>query len=226
MNSEIERRLNNIIALGRISEIDEKKALVRVDIVGRVTDWLPVFMIANTFKRHWVPPRIKEQVVVLQIGGDGSNGLVLRSIFWKGCPEPGEANGDIEITEYSDGSRISYDVASSTALLNLVNALYLYLDGNLTVDADGKISVKTGKSMKVEASDSIQVETPVLQIEADTVEENATHLQTGDIWVTGNVYATGDILAVGSSDNHHSHKKISKSPPSGGPPISGLKIGA
>lgn len=97
---------------GTICELDSKnRALVKASIRGRVTNFLPVLMRANSVKREWHPPQIGEQVVVL--GDEHNDSVVIQgSIYHQQLKEPKGVNKNVDIVEYQDGSRIEYDNAS------------------------------------------------------------------------------------------------------------------
>jgi len=106
---ELERRLNNIVQVGTVVEIDKSKALARVNILGRVTDFLPVFMWTNDFVKVWLPIRVGQQVAVLSPFGNGNSGIILPSIYNKSCKEPNGANDENVVIEFSKGVKIISD---------------------------------------------------------------------------------------------------------------------
>jgi len=111
---ELERKINNIVQIGTIVEIDNKKALARVNILGRVTDFLPVKMIGNSFIKVFIPVRIGEQVMVVCPYGNANSGYVIPSIFNRNLPEPSGATEDKAIVEFAGGVRIDSDGANIT----------------------------------------------------------------------------------------------------------------
>ena len=103
------------------------KALAKVNILGRVTDWLPILSSANSFKRSFTPARINEQVAVLD------DLLILGSIFNKGCSEPAGDNSK-EIMEYEDGTLISYDSKNSVLLISAIKDISIKAKANTLID--------------------------------------------------------------------------------------------
>lgn len=122
---EIVRRLNNIASVGTISEIKAGQALARVKILDRVTAFLPVVSQSNSFKKHFIPLKLNEQVLVFSPFGDASSGFILRGIFNKSCKEPNNSSQTCEVTQYEDGTVITYDTAAKELKINAV--------GNVTV---------------------------------------------------------------------------------------------
>ena len=109
MSKELERRINNLIQVGVVVEIDESRALARVNILGRVTDFLPVKMIGNSFVKIWIPVRVGEQVLVFSPYGNANSGFIVPSIFNKDCKEPDGVSKDLAVIEFADGVKIDSD---------------------------------------------------------------------------------------------------------------------
>ncbi|MDD2267019.1 phage baseplate assembly protein V [Sulfuricurvum sp.] len=131
---------DNLIQLGTIVNIDpDGKALVRVQIFERVTDWIPYKMVSNSHIRVWIPPKVGEQVIVLSPFGEGDSGIVLGSIFNKDLKEPTSANDHTSIVEFSDGTIITYDVTAKV----------------LTIDASGSIDITAPSGITVTANTAI-----------------------------------------------------------------------
>jgi len=106
---ELERRINNLIQIGTVVEIDESKALGRVNVLGRVTDFLPVKMIGNSFVKVFIPIRVNEQVLVVSPYGNANSGFIIPSIFNVNCKEPNGANDENVVIEFSKGVKIVCD---------------------------------------------------------------------------------------------------------------------
>ncbi|MCZ6104057.1 hypothetical protein [Campylobacter ureolyticus] len=49
-----------MITLGVICKIKNDRSLVRVYYQGTITDFIPYLATANSFKRHFIPPRVGE----------------------------------------------------------------------------------------------------------------------------------------------------------------------
>jgi len=111
VNQELKRQINNLIQIGTITEIKSTDglALARVNILGRVTDFLPVFLWANDFVKVWIPIRVNQQVAVLSPFGNGDSGFILPSIYNKSCKEPSDANDKNVVIEFAKGVKIVCD---------------------------------------------------------------------------------------------------------------------
>ncbi|ADZ93401.1 phage baseplate assembly protein V [Marinomonas mediterranea] len=147
-----------LIECGTVIEAQEDQALVKVHILGRETDWLPILQQANAFKRHYTPPRIGQQVVILM------GRYVLGSIFNKTCREP-EATTTEDVTVYEDGTEIRYDSQTHT----------------LTLKAMDVLKIETNQSVSI-ATESATVTASTVTVEANEVQLNGG---SGDVVVNG-----------------------------------------
>ena len=167
--AELTRRINNLIAIGTVTESKsvDGLSLARVKILSRVTDFLPVMQGANSFKKTSSPIRVGEQVVVLQMFGNGDGGVIVGSIFNKGCKEPSGSSDVREVFEYEDGTKFYYDTVTKT----------------LEVDAVGTVNV-TCKNANITAD--------TLNITATTSHTGDIAVK-GNFSVDGTISSTGDI---------------------------------
>ncbi len=111
------------------SKSDQGQSVVKVNILGLESNWLPVLQEANSFKRKASPVRVGTQVVVL------NNRYVIGAIFNNGCPEPSGASDSVEVTEYEDGTRISYDTKKKNLVIDAVGELNAKFKGNANITA-------------------------------------------------------------------------------------------
>lgn len=143
MLAELKRQINNIVCFGTISQTKsaDGKALARVKVMDRETDFLPVVSFSNSFKKHFIPVRVGEQVVMFSPFGEASGGFVIRSIFNKSAKEPTAANEHTEVVEYEDGTVITYDTSSKKLDLNCVGDITVKAGGNIKIEAAGNIDI-------------------------------------------------------------------------------------
>ena len=157
--SELNRKLNNLISIGTVTESksSEGLSLARVKILQRVTDFFPVLGTANSFKSHATPIKVGEQVLVFCPYGEADSGIILGSIFNKGQKEPAGYRSSKEVTQYSDGTVISYDVGSKMLEIDAVgvidiSALSMILNANVTIN--GNVSINGNLDSTGSISDS------------------------------------------------------------------------
>ena len=145
-NTELIRSIKNLISIGTVIEVDATRALAKVSILGRKTNFFPVLGISSSFKRKRIPIKVDEQVLVLCPNGNADFGIIIPSIFNKGSLEPDGSDEDIEIETYSDGTTISYSVK----------------DKELKIDASDKITIIC-KSANIKA-DTVVIDSPSIDL--------------------------------------------------------------
>lgn len=118
--SDMDRRLGNILQIGRVTEISAEAGTARVQIGDLKTPMIPVAQLrAGVIKFHWMPSA-GEQVLVGAPSGDIAQAVVIMSIFANNAPGSNaarpvididggtlEVNGSIELTGDVTASGIS-----------------------------------------------------------------------------------------------------------------------
>lgn len=136
--AELDRRLANIIRVGRIAEVDYPEARARVEMGETRTYWLPWLTARASFDRSWWAPEIGEQVLVLSPSGDLAQGLIIMAVYQKAHPKPAESP-DIMRTVFKDQFVIEHDRARKHTTINA-------WDSQGTVEIRAKnIILKTGE---------------------------------------------------------------------------------
>ncbi len=147
MSSEIIRLISNICSFGTIVETKSANglALAKVKIDDRVTDFFPVVSKSNSFKKHYIPVRVGEQVTVFCPFGEANIGFILPSIFNKGSKEPTGASDTREVVTYEDGTTFFYDTKSKELNVNCVGDVKIKAGGNINIEASGNFAVNAAK---------------------------------------------------------------------------------
>lgn len=154
----------NFVEVGTVVGVDiSNRALVRVQLGDRVTNWLPYSSIANAFIKVWMPPRVGEQVTVLIPFAEVNGGIAVGSIFNKGCKEPDGANDHNFIVEFEDSTRIVYDTSTHDLSISTqheinLTATAVNIEGNLNVSGtitDEKGSLTTHSHKDVASGTSL-----------------------------------------------------------------------
>lgn len=148
LTQEIYRKINNIAQIGTVVETksSEGLALARVNILGRVTDFLPVVMISNSFIKVWIPVQVNEQVLVVSPFGEANSGFIIPSIYNRGNKEPtGSTDKNVivqigNVTFKCDGETITIDSKNFK-----LNTETITIDSkNLKLDSKGNLTI-TGR---------------------------------------------------------------------------------
>jgi len=198
MSKELERRINNLIQVGTVVEIDNSKALARVNVLGRVTDFLPVKMIGNSFVKVFIPIRVNEQVLVVCPFGNANSGFIVPSIFNVNCKEPSGSNPDTAIIEFAGGVRIDCDgktvnvtapvnvnVTATTATVTATNTVItstttnngnVTINGNLAVNGNIAMNGAGGNGGVAEITGDLKVSGIIYDSKGDLT--NHTHSTT------------------------------------------------
>ena len=163
--AELERKINNLCQIGTISEVyttqrpkdhDDYALFAKVDIMGRTTDFFPVMAQMGNFKKHYVPPYVGEQVMVLCPFGNANMGYIMRGVF-SHDKEPIEhsiKDRETEYIEYKDGTKIE---------------ISLY-DKKIKLDTPMDIEVTSKKDIKIKCvnatiiADTVKVDSPSIDL--------------------------------------------------------------
>jgi phage baseplate assembly protein V len=144
---DLQRLIENIVRAGVIAAVDLAHARCRVSTGDIETNWLPWFAHRAGDVRHWSPPFVGEQCIVISPGGDMAAGMVLVGLFSDAIPANGDS-GNVERTTYPDGAVIEYDHAA--------HALIALLPGGGTADVTAPVSVTVhSQQITLDAPDTL-----------------------------------------------------------------------
>lgn len=193
---ELQRQVANAIRIGKVTELDEANARVKVSVAGLTTTWLPWGASRAGETRQWSPPRVGEQVVIASPYGDMAQAVVIASLFSDEKPAPASSK-DQETTVYPDGSTVDYNSATNTLTVTVSGA------GNVIVNC---------KVATVVAETSVMLDTPMTHCTGDLVVDGAfsysggmtgsgggiTAVITGNVQINGDLGLDGDLSASGN----------------------------
>lgn len=128
---DADRRIEHLVMLGQVVELDAARARVRVQAGPVTTGWLPFAALRAGADRSWHPPEPGEQVVVVSPGGDLEQGVVVGSIYRAEHPAPADS-ADVSRTLFGDGAAMEYDRAQH--------------QWRLSVPAGGRIVLEIGRT--------------------------------------------------------------------------------
>lgn len=106
--AELRRRLDNMLRLGTIAEVDHAGARCRVQSGSITSAWLPWFSLRAGTTKRWSLPSVGEQCIVFSPCGELAQGIALLGIYSTVNPAPGSA-ANLDRTTYPDGTVIEYD---------------------------------------------------------------------------------------------------------------------
>lgn len=134
--TELNRRLANLIQLGKIEMLDLSGNLPRAKVrIGEIVSPLLPFMTQRAGNdQTWWPIDLGEQVIVFSASGNLSLGIILGSINQKTFPAPKHTQ-KLVYTRYSDGAQTQYDKEAHKISITLPSG------GTTEIISDGGIKI-------------------------------------------------------------------------------------
>jgi len=136
--SELDRQLSGLIMPGFICAVQHSPPRVRLESDGWQSAWLPWYAFAAGEARHWRPPSLGEQAVLLAPSGDPAAGFVLAGFYTQ--QYPGDGRETVTGWLMPDGAVWEHDHASSQTVLRVPPAGGITLEcgpSRLVIDASG-----------------------------------------------------------------------------------------
>lgn len=169
--AELQRRINNLIRVGTIAEV--QGALCRVKTGNVLTDWRPFLtMRAGTARTSW-RPTVGEQVMLLSLSGDIANAYILPALYSDQSPEPDDhptrhrtVYPDNAVTEYDPETGALNATGIKTATVQAIEHVTVdcpestftgnvLIKGNAVVEGTGTVQQKLTAQAGVEVTGSI-----------------------------------------------------------------------
>jgi phage baseplate assembly protein V len=202
--AELSRRLENLIRLGTIIEVDG--ALARVKSGQLETQWLSWLTHRAGNAVTWWQPSVGEQVMLLSPGGFTESGIILPAIYSDQHPAPSVVS-DLHTTHYPDGAVIEYDHAAHAL------AVALPAGGSAVLTAPASVTV---------ISAAIKLDAPETTCTGNlTVQNKLTYLGgmvgSGDAGSGKAANIAGDITINGKSFDDHVHLEQGDGAPTSAP---------
>lgn len=151
-----EQMTGDVIQLGTIASVDHANATCTVQIGEIESGDLPWLAQRAGGARHWSPPSIGEQCVVLSPEGDLANGLVVLGLYSNACPAPA-TDPAVTLIEYEDGAIIRYDHVAHqlSAILPAGGEADITAPGGITINGPVTINDDVTLNGKLTASDDV-----------------------------------------------------------------------
>lgn len=137
--AEIRRRLDNMIRLGTIAQVDHAKALCRVQSGAILTGWLPFFTRRAGSTNEWAPVSVNEQCAVFSPSGDLAQGVVLVGLYSAANP-PCSNNPAVHKTEWANGDYVEHNAETGGYRLKLTG--HVQIDAaSLDITCSGAVKI-------------------------------------------------------------------------------------
>lgn len=148
---ELRRRNQNMIRLGKVSQVHDSNQLIKVKHGGLETPFIKWFARAAGRVTHYRCPTENEQALLLNFGGgnDGSQTIAVVGVDSTSFPFPVD-NPDLVVTHYGDKCAEIWDMATGQLTLKAEEKITLdtaLVHATKDVKADGDITDHT-RSMK------------------------------------------------------------------------------
>tara|TARA_B100001564_G_C20610453_1_gene657345 strand:+ start:392 stop:910 length:519 start_codon:yes stop_codon:yes gene_type:complete len=155
---DLDRRISNLIQLGKVVEADYPNAKLRVEIGDITTEWLPWLARRASFDNTWWSPEIGEQVIVLAPSGEINQAVILPSVYQQAHSAPADSP-EVHKTVYKDGTVIQYDRENHvlTANVNSAGRIELIIGASTITMVDAQIEIKNGGSSIVVTASGIKL---------------------------------------------------------------------
>lgn len=185
--SELDRRLALLLQPGVIEQVDHGAARCRVRVGPWVSAMLPWLSLGAGEVRHWRPPSVGEQALLLSPSGDPACGFVLPGFYTTQHGRAGDERPQAMAWRMPDGCVLEYDWESGALRAAGMQTAH--------IEAAGAVTLKCA-SLKVEADDVAFT---------GNVAIGGKLAVSGNVNVQGNIDAAGSVMDAGGNSNHHKH---------------------
>ncbi len=224
--AELSRRVESLIRIGTVAEIDHANACIRVESGGLVTDWLPWFEHRAGTTRTWDPPTVGEQVMVLSPSGETGAGICIVGINRSAHPAP-SASASLHLTEYPDGAKVSYDHASGALEVTGIQTALVDAADTVTINSGTQVIVNAADAIKLTAGTLVEIDAPLTHVTQQLVVDGLLTYNAGLAGSPGGAgsHITGELVQTGGqlSSNgvvldSHVHSGVQTGPSNTGGP--------
>lgn len=168
--SEIERRNDHMMRPGKVTDVDPKKQLARIEIGERdgkplKSAWVPYAQLAGGYKSHR-PPTVGQQMMMFAPNGEGRQALLMPMTWSNDNPSPSEKGdehvttfGQLKFVEKADSYVISVgsvEIEMTTSDINITAPGFVRTIGKTAL---GLASKGEGTPPRVETEAGIAVQT-------------------------------------------------------------------
>jgi phage baseplate assembly protein V len=131
--ADLNRRIESLIRLGTIAEVDHAARKLRVKTGGLLTNWLAWPAEVGRNFRRWRPLRIGTQVVLGCPSGDPAQAVILQILYTSALDAP-STDPDVDLVQFEDGSYIEHNASNGKLQVHAAGDLHLTADGNIVIN--------------------------------------------------------------------------------------------
>jgi phage baseplate assembly protein V len=155
MQADNARRLEQLIRLGTIAEVDHAKALCRAQCGDLKSDWLPWLERRTGKTRTWNPPTMGEQCLWLSPSGNtDGGGCIVTGLYTVNAPshDPNET-----LTVFPDGAQVRYNHDTGALNVSGIKTAIVQAADHVTVDCPestftGNVTIEGDLTVKGKAT--------------------------------------------------------------------------
>lgn len=150
--TELKRRLNNMIKVGKVSAWSDDHKRIKVKFGDNETPLIKWFSACAGDVAEYRLPSIGEQAVLLNVGGgdNSTTSIALIGVPSDQFPLPTD-NPDEILRVYPDGTRVCYDKKKHKLDVRVAGEANIQVDKAAKVNVAGKTSVTSGGEATVDA---------------------------------------------------------------------------
>lgn len=202
--AEADRRLAALIQVGTVAEVDygdpaaspPRPSRCRVQVGEWVSALLPWQTLSAGSVRHWNPPKVGEQAMIIAPSGEVAGGFVMPGFY--STQHSGAPRNEAAVIAWHmpDGCIIAYNhetsalsvTGTNSVTINNADSVSITNGGDVTIDNTGKVTLSSNGEVKITA--------PTIKLD-------------GDVTITGNLdIPTGDMTAQGKAYIPHIHTLV------------------
>ncbi|WP_076461582.1 phage baseplate assembly protein V [Marinobacterium stanieri] len=175
--ADINRRLESLIRLGTIAQVDHAARRLRVKTGDLLTGWLPWPAEVGRNFRRWRPLREGAQVVLACPSGDPAQAAIIGMLYTQSLDRP-SADPDVDLIEFEDGTRLEYNSHSHHLNAECVGDVTIVSPTHVTIDCpDSTLTGKLTVNNNIRCNAKITAAGDVIAVDSVSL---ATHKHTGD----------------------------------------------
>ncbi|MBB3118631.1 phage baseplate assembly protein V [Pseudoduganella violacea] len=187
--AEMDRRLATLIQAGIVESVDHGAARCRLKVGQWVSAPLPWLSLGGGEVRHWRPPSVGEQALLVSPSGEPAAGFILPGFYSQQHQQANDQRPKVVAWKMPDGCLIEYD----------------WENGALQVKGSKTVSIENAETVSVTSGGAVTLKCPSLLVDCPSTTFKGALSVQGNISVDGDVDASGSIMDSGGNSNHHSH---------------------
>jgi len=157
--TELDRRVSNLIQIGKVVEADYPNAKLKVEIGDIITDWIPWLTKRASNDTTWWAPEVGEQVLVLAPSGELKQAVIMPALYQNAHPAIDDSE-DVSKTVYKDGTLTRYnrDTHVLTVDVNKEGKIEIIIGDSIITMIDTEIKINNKASTITVTDPSIVLE--------------------------------------------------------------------